>query len=362
MAANASLAALYRPQTFAEVVGQDMVKSILSRAAREDRVAPAYLLSGTRGVGKTTIARIFAKALNCEHAPTGEPCNQCEACRRITQGSFVDVVEIDGASNRGIDDIRRLRDAVGYAPLEGRYKVFIIDEAHMLTKEAFNALLKTLEEPPARVTFILATTEPNKLPVTILSRCQRYDFGRFSETQIAGHLEKVVVSSGMRADPEALGMIARAAEGGMRDALSIMDLCSSYNRDITVDTVSQATGLVAQDYLFKLAEAAHACNTGEFLELVGQAGQSYVEYDRLCEQLIGHYRNLMVAKSSKKPEDLIVCLPEVLQQYKEQARRYFLELRLILTDMNYTPFKGEEFRALEQKMNEKISERAEKDA
>ena len=155
MAANASLAALYRPQTFAEVVGQDMVKSILSRAAREDRVAPAYLLSGTRGVGKTTIARIFAKALNCEHAPTGEPCNQCEACRRITQGSFVDVVEIDGASNRGIDDIRRLRDAVGYAPLEGRYKVFIIDEAHMLTKEAFNALLKTLEEPPSYIVMIL---------------------------------------------------------------------------------------------------------------------------------------------------------------------------------------------------------------
>ena len=176
MAANASLAALYRPQTFAEVVGQDMVKSILSRAAREDRVAPAYLLSGTRGVGKTTIARIFAKALNCEHAPTGEPCNQCESCRRITQGNFVDVVEIDGASNRGIDDIRRLRDAVGYAPLEGRYKVFIIDEAHMLTKEAFNALLKTLEEPPARVTFIMATTEQHKFPVTIISRCQHFVF------------------------------------------------------------------------------------------------------------------------------------------------------------------------------------------
>ena len=167
MAANASLAALYRPQTFAEVVGQDMVKSILSRAAREDRVAPAYLLSGTRGVGKTTIARIFAKALNCEHAPTGEPCNECEACRRITQGNFVDVVEIDGASNRGIDDIRRLRDAVGYAPLEGRYKVFIIDEAHMLTKEAFNALLKNRKYIGAhtvlRVAFSRCTSKERRL-------------------------------------------------------------------------------------------------------------------------------------------------------------------------------------------------------
>ena len=173
---HASLAARYRPQSFADVTGQDMVKAILSRAAAEDRVAPAYLLSGTRGVGKTTIARIFAKALNCERAPTADPCNQCDSCRRIAQGGHVDVVEIDGASNRGIDDARRLREAIAYAPMEGRYKVFIIDEAHMLTRESFNALLKTLEEPPPRATFILATTEAHKFPATIVSRCQHFAF------------------------------------------------------------------------------------------------------------------------------------------------------------------------------------------
>ena len=185
---HASLAARYRPQTFAEVTGQETVKAILSRAAAEDKVAPAYLLSGTRGVGKTTIARIFAKALNCVHAPTGEPCNQCEQCRRITMGNHVDVVEIDGASNRGIDDARRLREAIAYAPMEGRYKVFIIDEAHMLTRESFNALLKTLEEPPPHVKFIFATTEPHKILPTILSRCQRFDLRPIPSEIIAEHL------------------------------------------------------------------------------------------------------------------------------------------------------------------------------
>ena len=195
---HASLAARYRPQTFAEVTGQETVKAILSRAAAEDKVAPAYLLSGTRGVGKTTIARIFAKALNCVHAPTGEPCNQCEQCRRITMGNHVDVVEIDGASNRGIDDARRLREAIAYAPMEGRYKVFIIDEAHMLTRESFNALLKTLEEPPPRATFILATTEARKFPITIVSRCQHFIFKAIPEAELVAHLTRVLNKEGIR--------------------------------------------------------------------------------------------------------------------------------------------------------------------
>ena len=194
---HASLAARYRPQSFADVTGQDMVKAILSRAAAEDRVAPAYLLSGTRGVGKTTIARIFAKALNCERAPTADPCNQCDSCRRIAQGGHVDVVEIDGASNRGIDDARRLREAIAYAPMEGRYKVFIIDEAHMLTRESFNALLKTLEEPPPRATFILATTEAHKFPATIVSRCQHFAFRAIPEAELAAHITRFLKMEGV---------------------------------------------------------------------------------------------------------------------------------------------------------------------
>ena len=259
MAANASLAALYRPQTFAEVVGQDMVKAILSRAAREDRVAPAYLLSGTRGVGKTTIARIFAKALNCEHAPTGEPCNECEACRRITQGNFVDVVEIDGASNRGIDDIRRLRDAVGYAPLEGRYKVFIIDEAHMLTKEAFNALLKTLEEPPARVTFIMATTEQHKFPVTIISRCQHFVFRQIPESVLEEHIRNILRREGREFEDEAARLIARRAAGSVRDSMSLLGqvlaLGCAPEEPLTARQAREVLGLAGREVMDQLLDA-----------------------------------------------------------------------------------------------------------
>lgn len=219
---HASLAARYRPQTFAEVTGQETVKAILSRAAAEDKVAPAYLLSGTRGVGKTTIARIFAKALNCVHAPTGEPCNQCEQCRRITMGNHVDVVEIDGASNRGIDDARRLREAIAYAPMEGRYKVFIIDEAHMLTRESFNALLKTLEEPPPRATFILATTEAHKFPITIVSRCQHFIFKAIPEAELVAHLTRVLNKEGIPFEENAVRLLARRAAGSVRDSMSLL--------------------------------------------------------------------------------------------------------------------------------------------
>lgn len=255
--ANASLAARYRPQTFAQVVGQDMVKSILSRAAQEDRVAPAYLLSGTRGVGKTTIARIFAKALNCANAPTGEPCNECDACRRITQGSFVDVVEIDGASNRGIDDVRRLRDAVGYAPLEGRYKVFIIDEAHMLTKEAFNALLKTLEEPPARVTFIMATTEQHKFPVTIVSRCQHFVFRQIPESTLEAHVTAVLEREGLSFEAEATRLVARRAAGSVRDAMSLLGqaLALTGGTNLTAAQTRDVLGLAGQEVMERLLDA-----------------------------------------------------------------------------------------------------------
>ena len=313
---------IWRPGIFDDVVGQEHITTTLKNEIAAGRPAHAYLFIGSRGTGKTTCARIVAKAVNCLDPRSGNPCGECEMCRGIDNGSLVDVVEIDAASNNGVDNIRDLREEANFLPNAAKFRVYIIDEVHMLSVSAFNALLKILEEPPSHVLFVLATTEVHKVPATILSRCQRFDFRRIDSGVIAGRLRQVAEGEGFRLDQEAAMLIARMADGGMRDALSIMDLCSSYNRDITVDTVSQATGLVAQDYLFKLAEAAHSGGTGEFLELVGQAGQSYVEYDRLCEQLIGHYRNLMVAKSSKKPEDLIVCLPEVLQQYKEQARRF----------------------------------------
>ena len=314
MAANASLAALYRPQTFAEVVGQDMVKSILSRAAREDRVAPAYLLSGTRGVGKTTIARIFAKALNCEHAPTGEPCNQCEACRRITQGSFVDVVEIDGASNRGIDDIRRLRDAVGYAPLEGRYKVFIIDEAHMLTKEAFNALLKTLEEPPARVTFILATTEQHKFPVTIVSRCQHFVFRQIPEATLETHISNILDREGRPFEQEAAHLIARRAAGSVRDSMSLLGqvlaLGCAPGEALTARMAREVLGLAGQEVMDRLLTALATHDTTGITVLVRELLAQGADMGFFLRELGSLWRDLFLIKQAGRDAAQELDLPQ----------------------------------------------------
>ena len=314
MAANASLAALYRPQTFAEVVGQDMVKSILSRAAREDRVAPAYLLSGTRGVGKTTIARIFAKALNCEHAPTGEPCNQCEACRRITQGSFVDVVEIDGASNRGIDDIRRLRDAVGYAPLEGRYKVFIIDEAHMLTKEAFNALLKTLEEPPARVTFILATTEQHKFPVTIVSRCQHFVFRQIPEATLEAHICNILDREGRPFEQEAAHLIARRAAGSVRDSMSLLGqvlaLGCAPGEALTARMAREVLGLAGQEVMDRLLTALATHDTTGVTVLVRELLAQGADMGFFLRELGSLCRDLFLIKQAGRDAAQELDLPQ----------------------------------------------------
>ena len=330
MAANASLAALYRPQTFAEVVGQDMVKSILSRAAREDRVAPAYLLSGTRGVGKTTIARIFAKALNCEHAPTGEPCNQCEACRRITQGNFVDVVEIDGASNRGIDDIRRLRDAVGYAPLEGRYKVFIIDEAHMLTKEAFNALLKTLEEPPAHVTFIMATTEQHKFPVTIVSRCQHFVFRQIPEATLEAHICDILQREGRPFEREAAHLIARRAAGSVRDSMSLLGqvlaLGCAPDEPLTAKQAREVLGLAGQEVMDRLLDALAgqdaAAITGLVRELLAQGADMGFFLRELCSL----WRNLFLIRQAGRD-----AARELDMSESEQERLFAVSSRFTLT-------------------------------
>jgi DNA polymerase-3 subunit gamma/tau len=256
---TSNLTAKYRPQTFADVAGQEAIKAILSRAAEQDRIAPAYLFSGTRGVGKTTIARIFAKALNCANAPTAEPCNQCSNCRQITSGVAVDVIEIDGASNRGIDDARRLKEDIGYAPVECRYKVFIIDEAHMLTKEAFNALLKTLEEPPPRATFIMATTEPHKFPATIVSRCQHYTFKMLSQQGLVEHLEKLMNAEGLQFEPGALQIIAKRGAGSVRDSMSLLGQALAMGEDVLrEESVRGFLGLAGQDVFFRLMEAMHA--------------------------------------------------------------------------------------------------------
>ena len=308
---HASLAARYRPQTFAEVTGQDTVKTILSRAAAEDKVAPAYLLSGTRGVGKTTIARIFAKALNCVHAPVGEPCNQCEACRSITQGSYVDVVEIDGASNRGIDDARRLRETIGYAPMEGRYKVFIIDEAHMLTKESFNALLKTLEEPPPHATFILATTEPHKFPVTIVSRCQHFVFKALAEAELVKHLENVLDREQLPYEEAAVRLIARRAAGSVRDSMSLLGQTLALGEEgLTEAATRTVLGLAGQELYTALLDAiAHqdcvavATLTRSLLEAGADIGFFLRELGLL-------WRNLFLLRQSGSQALPLIDMPE----------------------------------------------------
>ena len=245
----------WRPQDFSGLVGQDVIRTALSEAIKTDRIAHAYLFSGPRGTGKTSTARILAKALNCEHGPTATPCNKCDNCLRINQGMSMDVSEIDAASNRGIDEMRDLRERVRLAPVEGLYKIYIIDEVHMLTTEAFNALLKTLEEPPASVVFILATTEPQKIPATIHSRCQRYDFRRLSIDETAAYLATVAEGSGIRAEKAALQLIAARSDGGMRDALSLLDQCSLADETVTEATVRNLLGLVGREGIRPLAQA-----------------------------------------------------------------------------------------------------------
>ncbi len=259
-----SLATRYRPQRFDEIAGQDLVKAVLSRASAEDRVASGYLFSGTRGVGKTTIARIFAKALNCEKAPCAEPCNECASCRRITAGSHPDVIEMDGASNNTVDDARALRETVGFAPMEGRYKIFIIDEAHMLTRNAFNALLKTLEEPPPHVVFIFATTEIFRFPATILSRCQVFSFRHLTEDVITRHLGRVLTSEDMAFEEAALRLVARRAAGSARDSMSLLDQILAYGPEtLTTDSVRTVLGLAGPEAMQQLFEALAAGNCGE---------------------------------------------------------------------------------------------------
>jgi DNA polymerase-3 subunit gamma/tau len=289
------LAARYRPQTFADLVGQETACAALSRAAAEDRAAPAYLFSGTRGVGKTTLARVFAKALNCEKAPTPEPCNTCGQCRKITQGIHVDVLEIDGASNRGIEDARRLRENIGYAPLEARRKVFIIDEAHMLTRESFNALLKTLEEPPPGVTFILATTEAHKFPITIVSRCQHFIFQRLPEARIEAHLVSILEREQVRYEPAAVRLLARRAAGSARDAMSLMGQVMALGGEtLSEQTTRQVLGLAGQEFFGALLDASASGDCAAVSALVRALQDQGVDIGFFLRELGTLWRNLFL--------------------------------------------------------------------
>ncbi|WP_419779166.1 DNA polymerase III subunit gamma/tau [Maridesulfovibrio sp.] len=296
---TSNLTAKYRPQTFGEVAGQEAVKTILSRAAAQDKIAPAYLFSGTRGVGKTTIARIFAKALNCKNAPTAEPCNECDNCRQITAGVGVDVVEIDAASHGKVDDARRLKEDIGYAPIEFRYKVFIIDEAHMLTVQAFNALLKTLEEPPPHATFIMATTETHKFPATIISRCQHYAFKMLTNDELTAHLSKILNMEQIEFEQGAIDLIAKRGAGSVRDSMSLLgQVLALGSEKLFEDDVRSILGLAGRDVFFALMQAIHARDLVAVGDTVQQVLGRGLDLGFFIRELGNCWRNMFLLNQS----------------------------------------------------------------
>jgi DNA polymerase-3 subunit gamma/tau len=323
MASYQVIARKYRPQTFEEVVGQQHVTQTLQNAIRSDRIAHAYIFSGARGVGKTTTARILAKALNCAAGPTSTPDNTCDACREITAGNSLDVIEIDAASNRGIDQIRELRDMVRYAPASGRYKVIILDEAHMLTDEASNALLKTLEEPPERVIFVMATTEPEALADTIRSRSQHFHFRALQFQEIIDALADVAKKEGLQAEPAALAVMARAAEGSVRDALSLLEQARAYcGTNITDAQVRELLGVVPEEVLEELVGAIQAGSAERVLGLVHQFQAEGRNLQHFCREAIRHFRNLLLARVCGANSDLIAATPDQRPRLERAAATF----------------------------------------
>lgn len=309
----------WRPKTFEDVTGQPQVTQTLKQELVAGRIAHAYLFTGSRGTGKTTCAKILAKAINCLNPIDGEPCGTCEICRGIDEGSVTDVVEIDAASNNGVDNIRMLREEAGFTPAMAKYRVYIIDEVHMLSIGAFNALLKTLEEPPAHVVFILATTEVHKMPATILSRCQRFEFKRISLDDSAQRLCYIAREEGADLDDEAALLIARLADGALRDALSILDQCIGVSNHVTTEVVCSTVGIVGREHLYQLVDAAASQNSAKALELIDQLYRGSKDMARLCEELSVYFRNMMLIKTMKDARAFIPVSEEEFQSLTKQA-------------------------------------------
>ena len=331
----------WRPQRFEDVVGQRAIVTALKNQITANRVGHAYLFTGVRGTGKTTCAKIFAKTVNCLHPVNGDPCGECEICKGIDNGSILDVVEMDAASNNGVDDIRDLRDETAYTPSACKYKVYIIDEVHMLSTAAFNALLKTLEEPPAHVIFILATTEIQKVPATILSRCQRYDFTRIGPEDIARRVEYIAGEEKLELSPDGAELIARLADGALRDALSILDTCAGVTAKIDADVVRRMAGVTDRSYLFRISDALEAQDGATALAQLAQLRQQSVDVKRLTEELIAHYRALMLAAlpggqsllSGVSPEEEALYLEKGPQLGQREAIRAIRALGSALEHM-----------------------------
>ena len=317
----------WRPQSFDEIVGQEHITQTLKNSIQSGKIAHAYLFSGPRGVGKTSCARIFAKSLNCQEAPTINPCGKCSACNEITEGRSLDVIEIDGASNRGIDEIRTLRENVKFSPVLGKYKIYIIDEVHMLTQDAFNALLKTLEEPPEHVKFIFATTHPNKVLPTILSRCQRFEFNRISTLKIISQLEKICKAEGISIDKDVLFDIAKISDGSMRDAESVLDQLVSFSKNnIKSGDVIEAMGLIEQDSYFNFVKALKDNDAQFCIDFISKLFIRGKNIDKFLEGLLWHLRNMMLAKIAKSNLEELLDLPDnIIEKVSEQCKSMSLQ-------------------------------------
>lgn len=316
----------WRPMTFDDVISQQHITDTLKNQIKSGKTAHAYLFTGSRGTGKTTCARILAKAVNCPNMKDGNPCLECDICRDAENGSLTDIIEIDAASNNGVDDIRDLRDGAVYTPERGSHKIYIIDEVHMLSPSAFNALLKIMEEPPPYIMFILATTEIHKVPATIASRCQRYDFRRIRPQDIASRLEYIAQQENLNLTSDGAFLIAKLADGGMRDAVSLLDQCSVCSEIIDAETVSNAGGIAGRDYLYEILDAIADKNTAKALSVTGNLYDMSKDLTRLCEELITQLRNIMLIQvSPKTAESLIVCMPDELEKLNVLSKKISLE-------------------------------------
>ena len=333
----------WRPQEFDSLIGQDHISKTLANAIKSGKIAHAYLFSGPRGTGKTSTAKILAKALNCVEGPSPVPCNHCENCLKINDGTSMDVFEIDAASNRGIDEIRDLRESVKFSPVDGKFKIYIIDEVHMLTTEAFNALLKTLEEPPSHVVFILATTEAHKIPATIHSRCQRYDFRKITDTEIFARLQYVAENMKIQVEPEVLRIIATHADGGMRDALSILDQCSTFAEVITVDAVREILGLIGREWIWALVEALAQKNTKESLVLLNDILSKGKDIKQILIELAQYFREIMLYQVEGSAQNFSSSESnEVLKKHSrcfsyDELVEYIKSIHSVINELRFSP-------------------------